>query len=304
MDLEQAVNEFIEAKEIENLSDKTIESYKSMTNELVKFLGNISLRDYSASSVRTFIKYQQNREGRLGKLSDATIHKYYSVIRTFSRWLREQEYQEYSATEKVRAPRVEKKLPECLTDEELHKLLTYLKVFCSPRVNVLFYFFLDTGARLSEVVGLNVTDLHLDDGWVKVYGKGRRERILPLGGTLRSSMSFYIEEIRPAIANEDEEALFVTKLGSRYTKEGLSTLVKSKLKKVGVAGHYGPHKLRHTFATKYLRNGGQLEQLRLVLGHRDISTTQRYLSLTTDDLFKAQQTASPMDNLNERLVIN
>jgi integrase/recombinase XerD len=301
MYLREAVKEFIDAKTIENLSEKTIEIYTSMTDELVDFLGDMPLEDFDAGEVRKFLSYQRNREGRFGKLSDATVHKYYSVVRTFSRWIRDQEYVIVSATEKVNAPRMEAKLPEAMSDDEVNRLFKYLRAFCSQRVQLIFAFFLDTGARLNEVVQLDLKDLHLKDGWVKVYGKGRRERILPLGRALSRDLEEYVNLIRPAVAQEDEEALFVTQDGSRYTREGMSTLIKTKLQKIGVEGHYGPHKLRHTYATNYLRNGGQLEQLRIVMGHRDISTTQRYLSLMPEDLYKAQLSASPYDRARRDL---
>jgi len=300
MNLREAANEFLTAKKIENLSDKTIQLYTNMVNELVDHVGEIPLDAYSPKHVRDFLGYQSSREARFGKLSDATIHKYYSVVRTFSRWLRDQGYQEISATEKVNAPRMEIKLPEALSDQEVYQLFRYLKAFCSERVQLIFAFFLDTGARLSEVVQLDLRDLHLQDGWVKVYGKGRRERILPLGRQLKHDLENYLAQIRPLIALEGEEALFVTEDGRRYSNEGMSTLIKTKLKKINVDGHYGPHKLRHTYATNYLRNGGQLEQLRIVMGHRDISTTQRYLSLLPEDLYKAQLSASPYDRVREK----
>jgi site-specific recombinase XerD len=301
MNLRSAVDEFISAKKIENLSDRTINLYASMTDELVDFVGEIPLDEFTASEIRNFLSYQQDRNGRYGKLSDATLHKYYSVIRTFSRWLANQEYKEISPMDKVRPPRVEDKLPESMTDEEVDRLFRYLKAYCSDRVTLIFAFFLDTGARLTEVVRLNVDDLHLNDGWVKVYGKGRRERILPLGRELSRSLENYLAMTRPLIAEEGEEALFVTQQGTRYTREGMSTLVKTKLQKVHVKGHYGPHKLRHTYATNYLRNGGNLEQLRIVLGHRNISTTQRYLSLLPEDLTRAQRSASPFDKAKRRM---
>lgn len=301
MNLHDAVREFVNAKTVENLTPKTLQLYESMTRELADYTGDIRIEEFEASHVRNFLSHQRQRSGRFGKLSDATIHKYYSVIRTFSRWLHDQEYKSFSATRKVNAPRVEDKLPECLTDDEVIALLRYLRAYCSERVRLIFSFFLDTGARLSEVVLIDVDDVHLQDGWVKVYGKGRRERILPLGKSLKRDLGTYLATIRPQIAQEDEQALFVTQQGTRYTRQGMSTLVKSKLKKVGVKGHYGPHKLRHTFATNYLRNKGQLEQLRIVLGHRDISTTQRYLSLVPEDLYKAQLEASPNDRFQDRV---
>jgi integrase/recombinase XerD len=301
MNLRKAADEFINAKRIENLSMKTLQMYSRMINEFLDFVGDMDLDDYDASDVRSFLGYQRQRNGRFGKLSDATINKYYSVIRTFSRWLEDQDYKAFSVTRRVKAPRVEQKLPECLSDDEVIKLFRYIKSFCSERVQLLFSFFLDTGARLSEVTRIDLNDLHLRDGWVKVYGKGRRERILPLGKSLKRDLENYLEIIRPMIAVEGEQALFVTQRGKRYTNECMSTLIKTKLKKIGVEGHYGPHKLRHTYATNFLRNGGNLEQLRIVMGHRDISTTQRYLSLLPEDLYKAQQIASPIDRFQSRI---
>lgn len=301
MNLKNAVDQFIAAKEIENLSDRTIRVYTDMTRELVEYVGDKPLERFDEKDVREFLNYHRNRKGERGPLSDATIHKYYSIVRTLSRWLEDQGYIIKAPTDKVRPPRVENKLPEALSDEEINKLFVYLKSFCSKRVEILFSFFLDTGARLSEVVGLDLTDLHLDDNWVKVYGKGRRERILPLGKSLKKDLELYLSVIRPTIVKKGEKALFVTKFGERYSPNGLSTLIKVKLKAVNVNGKYGPHKLRHTFATNYLRNGGNLEQLRIVMGHRDISTTQRYLSLLPEDLTRAQLSASPMDRIKHRL---
>jgi site-specific recombinase XerC len=114
MNLREAADDFVKAKEIENLSGKTLQTYKSMTYELADYLENIPLDAFSAMDVHNFLNYLRNRNGRFGKLSDATIHKYFSVVRTFSRWLKEQDYMDVSPTAKVNAPRVEMKLPECL----------------------------------------------------------------------------------------------------------------------------------------------------------------------------------------------
>lgn len=301
MYLQEAVDEWVRTKEIENVTHKTLLIYKNMTQELVDHVGNIPLKNYNSKVVLEFLSHQRNREGRFGRLSDATLHKYYSVIRTFSRWLEEMEYVQKAATDKVKAPRVETKLPESLSDDEVEELFGYLKAHCSERVQLIFAFFLDTGIRLAEAVMLDLDNVHLDDGWVKVYGKGRRERILPLGRALTQDLTNYLTYIRPRLAEEGEEALFVTQWGTRYTKEGLATLIKTKLKEIDVNGHYGPHKLRHTFATNYLRNQGGIEQLRIQMGHRDIKTTQRYLSLIPDDLKRSHRVASPYDRLKDKL---
>jgi len=302
MKLKESVDEWLMAKEIENVSVKTMQIYSSMAQEMVDYLGDISLEDFKAKQVREFLGYQMNREGRLGKLSDATLHKYYSVIRTFCRWLQTQGYKDIAPTDKVKAPRVEEKLPETLSDEELERLWHYLNNHCTFRVRLIFEFFLDTGARLSEVQRLNVDDVFLNNGWCKLYGKGRREEIIPLGKRLALDMHRYLFDIRPEIVGDiDEQAFFVTKNGTRYTKSGLSTLVKTKLKRIDVKGSYGPHKLRHTFATNFLRYEGGVEQLRRIMRHRSIKTTQRYIALLPEDLRRAQMEASPLDHLLNRI---
>lgn len=302
MKLKDSVDEWLIAKEIENVSVKTMQIYSSMAGEMVDYLGDIDLKDFEARQVREFLGYQMKREGRHGKLSDATLHKYYSVIRTYCRWLQAQEYKVLAPTDKVKAPKVEEKLPETLSDDELDRLWVYLNARCTFRVRLIFEFFLDTGARLSEVQRLNVKDVNLDNGWCKIYGKGRREEIIPLGKKLTLDMHRYLFDIRPEIVgNLDDDAFFVTKKGTRYTKSGLSTLVKTKLKRVGVEGSYGPHKLRHTYATNFLRNKGGVEQLRRILRHRSVKTTQRYIALLPEDLINAQMVASPLDHLMHRM---
>jgi site-specific recombinase XerD len=297
MKLKDAIDEFILTKEVENLSQKSLSIYRSFLEDFLDFTGNMPVETIRAAHVVKFLGKQRTREGRFGRLSDATIHKYYSVIRTFSIWLDTQGYKEFVVTEKVKAPRMPEELPETLSDEELKKLFRYLKTRCAFRILCIFEFFLDTGARLAEVRRINLDDVHLEDGWVKVYGKGRREAILPLGKNLQLHLHQYLTNHRPYIAKEGEEAFFVTKQGNRYTVSGLSTLVKTKLKKIGVKGQYGAHKLRHTFATRYLINGGDLESLRRIMRHRSVKTTQRYIALVPDDIQRAHKKSSPLDNL-------
>jgi integrase/recombinase XerD len=145
---------------------------------------------------------------------------------------------------------------------------------------------------------LNLEDVHIDDGWAKIYGKGSKEAIVPLGERLAIHLHKYLYEVRPNIVkNSQEKAFFVSNRGTRYSKSGLSMLVRRYLKKVGVKGKIGPHKLRHTFATNYLRYEGNLEALRRVMRHSNLQTTQRYLGLLTEDIRNDHRKASPIDNL-------
>ncbi len=140
--------------------------------------------------------------------------------------------------------------------------------------------------------------MNIQEGWAKVFGKGRKEGIVPLGDKLCSDLQRYIVRYRQA--PESEKALFVTGRAPhrRLTKDGLASLIKTVHKAVGINGKYGPHKLRHTMATQFISNGGDIAILRRILRHSDIKVTQRYINLVQNDVQSAHREFSPMDHLN------
>lgn len=204
-----------------------------------------------------------------------------------------------SPTEKTRAPRVDNDLPEALTSEEIVRILDYLDTRCSFRDRVIFEFFLDTGCRVNEVANLTLADIHLTDGWAKVFGKGRREAIVPLGDELCKDLNLYINRYRRA--PEDESGLFVSNVAPyrRLTRDGIITMVKRVHKACEIKGKNGPHKLRHTMATEFIKNGGDVAVLRKILRHSNIVVTQRYINLVQSDVQSAHREFSPMDRLRK-----
>ena len=306
MKMKDAVRQFMLDKELENLSDATIVTYKSALKKLVAYAGEMDVAQMDATFARSYMRYLKdmrnpqcrNTEGRY---SSKSLQDFFIILQAFDNWLVEQDYLIESATEKIPSPRVEEELPEIVTEEQLKRLFRILDAECDFRVQILFEVFLDTGIRSNELIGINVDDVNIDDGWFKVYGKGRREAIVPFGQHLASKLHRYINEVRPMIANVEEKALFVSQWGNRYSRQALYAMIARYLKRTGVEGKLGPHKLRHTFATNYLKNGGDLESLRRIMRHKSVLTTQKYIGLVNEDLKIAHNKASPLDRLRESL---
>ena len=304
MKLENAVDEFIMDKRLKNLSEATITNYRKVLNELSDEHGGTELIEFNPEIARCFLNHLQTREnkndGSIG-LSRASLELYYRVIHNFGKWCAIQNYIKSPPTEKIPKPKTDNKLPEAISDENLEILFEILESKASFRIQVIFEFFLDTGCRVSEVVGLNVKDVHLDNGWAMIRGKGNREDIIPLGQSLTIDLHKYLYDIRPKLDSQGKKAaFFLTNRGDRYSRSGLSMLVRRYLTEAGVDGKVGPHKLRHTFATNYLRFHGDLESLRRIMRHSSVQTTQRYIALLPEDLIRAHQKASPLDNFRRR----
>lgn len=293
--MKHLVQEFLLACVAERKSDRTLEAYRYHVNNFRKFTGNIPVEEITPRTVRAFITHEMTREGPQGPLSSASVHKAFSVVRTFLKWAHREGILDNDPVAHVKAPKLEYRLPEAMTREELDRLMRYLRTQSNFRNRVIFEFFLDTGCRLNEVVRLNLQDINLDEGYCKVMGKGRKEGMVPLGHKLRKDLYAYIHRSREG--EQGEPALFTSKSGTRLSRDGMATMIKRVMKTVGVQGKYGPHKLRHTFATNFLRNGGSLEALRRILRHNDIQTTQIYMHLGDDDILMAHGQASPLDRM-------
>jgi site-specific recombinase XerD len=279
----------------ENITKTTISGYQYFLRQFTTYTGDIDTAELDPTHIRGFMATQMERRTKYGaKLSSSSVFKCYSVVRTFVRWLYNQYLTIKCITDKTRAPKIENYNPESLSDEEVSRIMHSLTENSPFRKLVIFQFFLDTGCRLSEVPRINLDDVNFEQGCIKVFGKGRKEGYVFMGERLRENLQIYIDKYRHAF--EDEKALFVTVKGNRFTTQGMLTFIRKILAAHHIKGKHGPHKLRHTFATNFLRNGGNLESLKRIMRHSDIKTTQRYLSLQTADLFSEQLKASPLDN--------
>jgi site-specific recombinase XerD len=292
MDLQTAMQAFQMENAARKLSARTRRSYQDNLDQFLEYAGNIDLKDLTPELVNSFIQWYGDRPGRVGdRISPATLHKAYAVINRFCRWIYLQRWIDRCITDFTRAPRLNKPIKDTLTDEEIARLLHSVRG--NVRDHLIFSFFLDTGCRLNEVVQLNVDDIDFEQRLVKVHGKGNKEGVVPIGQRVTRDLFVYIHNVRDAAPGE--RALFLNRDGTRLEYNGLSQLIRRRFDKLGIEGR--AHKMRHTFATQFLRNGGNLEALRRILRHSDIKVTQQYLHLVNDDLIAEHDRYAPMDRM-------
>ena len=298
MNLQDAVEQYLLDCKVKNITATTIDGYAYWLKRFTDHVGNMPITELSSLAVRSFIAHLME-EGNLRTgepLSSYTVHKAYCVVGSFSNWLVSQDLVNESPTRKTTPPRVDQDLPDALTHEELLRIFDYLETR-DFRDKVIFEFFLDTGCRLQEVADLKLDDIHLNEGWAKVFGKGRREAIVPMGNQLCRDLHVYISRHRKA--PETERALFVSTVApyQAMTRHGIASMIKRVHKACGIEGKYGPHKLRHTMATQFITNGGDIAILRRILRHTNISITQRYVNLVQSDIQHSHREHSPLDRL-------
>lgn len=230
-------------------------------------------------------------------LSKHTVKGYVQVIKGFTRWLVSEEYLEANPFDKVRLPKVDKNELETISDEEMEELLTAAgHSQNATRDTALLWMLYGTGIRLSELTGLQLEDVHFSKGaYVKVRGKGAKERIVPLGTKVQSEVARYLRE-RPA---SEDGTVFLSHCRTPLTPSGVYRIVARIAGQVGVRA--SPHLLRHTFATNYLLNGADPESLRLMLGHETLDMSMRYVHLAQKHLSIQHQRYSPADALWDRM---
>jgi site-specific recombinase XerD len=289
----EAFESYILSCKAAQLSQKTQRAYSDILLDFIRFTGEIDVCKLNADLFNQYIASLTDRPGKYGNFSPQSIAKHFAVVRTYLHWLYDQEYIPTCISDRLKAPRQASNLPDALTDTEIDRLYELLAKRGVFRDTLIFELLLDTGLRAQEVIDLNLTDVNLQDGSLKVWGKGRREAIVPIGATVSRDLPLYVHKYRVSVPGED--ALFVNRYGTRLGKEGLSTLVRRILSDVRESGKCGPHTLRHTFATQFLKNGGNFEVLRRVLRHSDIRSTQQYVHLQNEQILADHRKASPVD---------
>jgi site-specific recombinase XerD len=196
----------------------------------------------------------------------------------------------------VPAPRLPKRVPRIYSEEQLQSVLKIIAD--KPRERAIIELFLDSGIRLSELIGLHVEALDLVQGTVRVMGKGGKERYSYFSPKTALALNNYIEK-RPSPTGNNY--LFLTANGDQLGKSGVQSLLQRVGEKASLPVRLTPHNLRHTYATLCLRNGSNLEYIRITLGHSDIKTTsEAYLAATQQDVALAYRKFSPVANLNKQ----
>ena len=256
--------------------ERDLKSYKKHLNEVQKIQ---SFNDVSRLHIIQFLKFLKDS----GK-SSKTIARHTASIRNFHQFLLREKQADQDPSVLIESPQLERSLPKILSLQEVEQLLETPKV-TTPfglRDKAMLELLYATGIRVSEMIHLNLTDAHLTMGFIRCYGKGNKERIVPIGRAATDAILNYVENGRSKLMNKKEptEALFINHHGKRITRQGFWKNLKKIALEANIKNELTPHTLRHSFATHLLENGADLRAVQEMLGHADISTTQIYTHVT------------------------
>lgn len=281
--MEDQVKDFMHYLMVERrLADNTIVSYERDLKKYMLYLKNVEeIKDFNDVSRVHIVHFLRHLKDQ-GK-SPKTMARHIASIRSFHQFLLREKMAGQDPSVHIETPQSERALPKVLSIEEVDALL------CAPngdnafgiRDKAMLELLYATGIRVSELINLNLSDVHLTMGFVRCMGKGSKERIVPLGKAAAQAISRYVEEGRPRLLNKKHgDGLFLNHHGNRLSRQGFWKILKKIALEAGIAKELTPHTLRHSFATHLLENGADLRAVQEMLGHADISTTQIYTHVT------------------------
>lgn len=264
------------------LSQNTRKSYERDLEQYLTFLTEQHIKDWQAVDRVLILSFLQQLQ-QSGK-SSATIIRMVSSLRRFHQFLRQERFTDHDPMQHIDSPKKQQKLPDTLSLSEVERLIETpdTKEVLGIRDRAILEVMYATGLRVSELIGLQLKDLHLSMGLLQTTGKGDKERIVPLGDLAIQWIETYLEEARPFLTRKhpEESHLFVNNHGKQLSRQGIWKNLKVLVRKAGITKNVTPHTLRHSFATHLLENGADLRTVQELLGHADISTTQIYTHIT------------------------
>jgi len=223
------------------------------------------------------------------------------VLKAFSTWLYEEEYTDVNRLKNLRLPKATIRIMEPLTSEEIRKIMSSInrKSYSGERNHAVLVTLLDSGLRASELASITLSNLNLKDGYIRITGKGGKERIVPIGKFVQMELLHYIEKIRPQVYGDDCNNLFLAQSGRPMTPNTVK-MIFSKLARSSGVRRLHAHLCRHTFAVNYLLNGGDIFSLREILGHTTLEMVNHYLHFTSSQITAQHHKYSPMDRIQEK----
>ena len=287
---------------------KTLSTLRGYTEKLGRFIrwwDEACLADFSVESVREYILYLQTapkyenhpfHQSHGAHMSAANVRNHVLVLRAFSSWLFRESFTEENVLSRLKVPKVPVKMMQTLSDEEIRRLFDNLDQNTSAgcRDAAMLLLLLDTGLRCAEILGLWAEDVHLGDQWLKVMGKGQKERVVPFGGRASKLLQRYLYHLRPEPFGNDRFFLCID--GAQMTESTIK-LAFARLAKRAEVPRLHIHLLRHTFATRYLLNDGDVFTLQRILGHSTLEMTRRYVDMVAMESMVTQKRLTAMDNL-------
>jgi len=229
-------------------------------------------------------------------LSAATVHGHVRTLRAFFGWLVREELVQNNPTIGLKLPRLAKKVVSILSDEEIRCILRTFNPTnsCDCRNQTIFMLIIDTGLRIGELTSLKMENVHLNEGFLKVMGKGKKERIVPIGSNARKALQRYLFRYRPNPAHGGIDNVFLSNDGRPLTNNSIKLMFARLAKRSGVQRLHA-HLCRLTFATIFLTNGGDIFTLQQILGHSTLEMVRHYVNLASNQVAIQHQRSSPLD---------
>jgi len=298
--VKEAIDKFLNYLKVEKgFSQNTIVAYQNDLYQLVGFLEEAAkggtILPWTAFDRQSVLSYLTNLKER--RYAATTVARKVAAIKSFFSFLVAEGLVKDNPTRDVPSPRVGKSLPKPISITQARQLLEETEKRATPeakRDKAMLQLLYASGMRVSELVSLNLNDVDTDGGYVRCFGKGGKERLIPIHSQAVAALKDYMSQGRPRMkASERDEALFLNRRGERLTRQGLWQIIKGYAKAAKLGIEITPHTLRHSFATHMLSGGADLRSVQELLGHANISTTQVYTHLTTEHIRRAYEKSHP-----------
>jgi len=299
--VKEEIDSFLNYLTVEKgFSNNTIEAYRNDLNQLAAFAG---LEANKRSVMPSWNHFR--RQDMLSYLLDlkernyavTTVARKIAAVKSFFTFLTAEGKIKSSPIENITSPKVGKPLPDAISISQVRQLIDQSTKSSTPeaqRDRAMLELLYASGMRASELVSLNLNDIDIKGGSVRCFGKGNKERLVPIYQQAAKAVQEYITQVRPRLVQSDfEQALFVNMRGDRLTRQGLWQILKAYAKSAGLSKQVTPHTLRHSFATHMLSGGADLRSVQELLGHANISTTQIYTHLTSEHIRRTYDKAHP-----------
>jgi site-specific recombinase XerD len=294
-ELAAQIKRYVEELERRGVSPHTSRAYAADLAEFLEYLSPPETEPPEPAAIDTLILREWLMELYAQSLATVTIRRKLAAIRGLFAFLHRDGLVKNNVARLVRTPKAPKKAPEVMTEEQANTLLDDVAAGKLERPHpardvAIFELLYGCGLRVSELAGIDLEDIDRSEGWVRVRGKGRKERQVPAPGKAKAALERYLAE-RPVV--RDEHALFLNHGGGRLTDRGVRGIVKLYATFLARDPSIHPHSFRHAYATHLLANGADLRAIQELLGHASLSTTQKYTQVSLTDLMRVYDKAHP-----------
>ncbi|MBO7476870.1 MAG: site-specific tyrosine recombinase XerD [Salinivirgaceae bacterium] len=267
-----------------SLSKNTIEAYMKDIQKFIDYSETESPLTVTQADIRSFIDEIDTEDG----MSSRSQARILSGIKSFFKYLVIHDIIEHDPSEMIETPKLGRKLPQVLTPDEIDQLIEAVDLDSETgyRNRAILETLYGCGMRVSELISLKLTDLHFEENYLKIKGKGNKERLVPVGRSVKDSITLYIHNYRQTlkINRKDENILFLNRRGRKLTRVMVFTIIKDLAAKIGLKKTISPHTFRHSFATHLIEGGADLKAVQEMLGHESITTTELYTHLDREFL--------------------